>query len=50
MAVNAWMVPFLNIFGVEKGNCISNFSVRIGSPHDMCELMKENFKILRHER
>ena len=30
MAVNAWMVPFLKMFGLEKVNGISHFAVRVG--------------------
>ena len=43
------MVPFMKIFGVEKGNGISYFAVIIGSPHDMCELVKEYFKGKRQD-
>ena len=38
--VNAWIVPFLEMFGVEKVNGLSLFSIRIGIPHDLCELVK----------
>ena len=41
LAVNACMVPFLNTFGIEKGNCLSPFSVNIDSPHVLGELGKE---------
>ena len=44
LAVNAWMVPFLKTFGVDKGNCISPFSVSIDSPYVLGELVKEYFK------
>ena len=38
--VNAWIVPFLEMFGVEKVNGLSLFSIRIGIPHELCELVK----------
>ena len=41
LAVNACMVPFLNTFGIEKGNCLSPFAVSINSPHALGELGKE---------
>ena len=33
LAVNAWMVPFLDKFGVDKGIGLSPFAVSIDSPH-----------------
>ena len=45
LAVNAWMVPLLKIFGVEKGNGLSRFAVSIAIPHALSELVKEYFKI-----
>ena len=41
LALNSCMVPFLNTFGIEKGNCLSPFSVNIDSPHVLGELGKE---------
>ena len=41
LAVNAWMVPFLKTFGVEKGNGLSPFAVSIDIPHALGELAKE---------
>ena len=45
LAVNAWMVPFLEKFGVEKGNGLSHFAVSIDSSHALIDLVKEYFKI-----
>ena len=45
LAVNAWMVPFLKKFGVEKGNGLSHFAVSIYILHALSELVKEYFKI-----
>ena len=45
LAVNSWMVPFLNTFGVEDRNVLSPFAVSIGIPHALGELAKEYFKI-----
>ena len=50
LAVNAWMVPFLTKFGVEKGNGLSSFSIIIDSPHAISELVKEYFKIKTSDR
>ena len=44
LEVNAWMVPFLKTFGVEKGNGISPFYVSIDGPNALGKLVKENFK------
>ena len=44
MAVNAWLMPFLKIFGLYKGNSFSPFSVSIGIPNDICKLVKEYSK------
>ena len=41
LAVNAWMMNFLNKFGVEKGNGLSPFDISIDSPHEISELVKE---------
>ena len=41
LAVNAWMVPFLKTFGLEKGNSLSTFDVSIDIPHELRELVKE---------
>ena len=41
LAVNAWIVPFLKTFGLEKGNRLSPFDVSIDSPHATGELVKE---------
>ena len=40
LEVNLWMVPFLETFGVEKGNGLSPFGVSIDSPHTLGELVK----------
>ena len=40
LAVNAWMVPFLKKFVVEKGNDLSPFAVSIDIPHAIDELVK----------
>ena len=40
LAVNAWMVPFMKTFGVEKGNFLSPFDVSIDIPHALGELVK----------
>ena len=40
LVVNAWMVPFLKTFGVEKGNGQYTFPVSIDSPHALGELVK----------
>ena len=40
LAVIAWMVPFLRIFGVEKVNGLSPFDVSIDIPHAPAELVK----------
>ena len=45
LVVNAWMVPFIKTFGVDKGKGLSHFSVSIDSPHALYELVKEYFKI-----
>ena len=44
LAVNAWMVPFLKKFGVEKGNGISTLAVSIDIPHAVGELVKKHFR------
>ena len=41
LVVNAWMVPFMKTFGVEKVNGLSTFSVSIYIPHTLSELVKE---------
>ena len=45
LALNSWMMTFLNTFGVEKGNGLSPSVVSIDSPHALCELVKEYLKI-----
>ena len=50
LAVTAWMVPFLNKIGVQKGNGISPFAVSIDIPHALGELVEEYFKILAPDR
>ena len=40
LVVNAWMVPFLKKFGVDKGNGPSPFGVSIDIPHALGELVK----------
>ena len=40
LAVNAWMVPFVKKFGVDKGNGLSPFAVSIDSPYALGELVK----------
>ena len=44
LGLNAWMMPFLKTFGVEKGNGLSPFAVSIDIPHVLSELAKEYFK------
>ena len=41
LAVNTWMVPFLETFGVEGGNGLSPFAVSIDSPHALVDSIKE---------
>ena len=50
LSVNAWMLPFLRTFGVEKGNGLSPFAIIIDSPHALGKLVKEYFKIPTPDR
>ena len=50
LVVNAWMVPFLETFGVEKGNGISPFAVSIDSPHALGDLVEGYLKIPMTDR
>ena len=42
--VNSWMLPFLKVFGVEKGNGLSPFAVPIETPSDLLTMVEQFFK------
>ena len=41
------MIPFLKLFGVEKGNGLSPLAVKIDTPADLSELITQFFKPLK---
>jgi hypothetical protein len=40
----AWMLPFLQLFGVEKGNGLSPLARMLNSPEDLINLVEEYFE------
>ena len=40
----AWMVPLLNLFGVEEGNGLSTFAGNIKTPGDLVRLIEKFFR------
>ena len=44
-AVNAWMIPFLSIFGVEEGNSLTPLTAtRFNRPGDLSAFIDDYFK------
>ena len=47
---NAWMTPFLRLFGVEAGNGLSPFATDINSPSDLRVMIAQFFRAPRRDR
>eukprot|EP00957_Ditylum_brightwellii_P150860 11487187-Ditylum_brightwellii.AAC.1 len=46
-AFNSWMIPFLKLFGVKKGNILSPFTCNFDTPDDLIKLIEDTLKCLQ---